>query len=126
MKLSERAAPSWPLLVFAARNRQTLTYELLGKLTGMHAAGLGGVLEPVQSFCLLRELPPLSALVVNKSTGLPGTGFIAAADVPREFMRVFEHDWLSVGCPSAETLAEAVAERPSNGLSSRASTESNS
>ncbi len=116
MKIPERATQVWSLLAFAARNRQTLTYELVGKLTSMHPAGVGAVLEPVQSYCLLNGLPPLSALVVNKATGLPGTGFIAAQEVPREFMRVFEHDWLSVGCPSPEALADAVRQRPSNGI----------
>ena len=99
MKIPERAAQAWSLLAFAAKNRQTLTYELVGKLTNMHTAGVGAVLEPVQSYCLLHNLPPLSVLVVNKATGLPGTGFIAATDVPREFNRVFEYDWLSVSCP---------------------------
>ena len=68
MKIPERAAQAWSLLAFAATHRQTLTYELLAKLTGMHAAGLGAVLEPIQSYCLLHSLPPLTALVVNKVT----------------------------------------------------------
>lgn len=118
MKIPERAAQAWSLLAFAAMNRQTLTYELVGRLTGMHAAGLGAVLEPIQSFCLLKELPPLSALVVNKATGLPGTGFIAAEDVPREFVRIFEWDWLGVSCPTPEQLAEAARLKPSNGIRS--------
>jgi hypothetical protein len=122
MKIPERAAQAWSLLAFAATHRQTLTYELLAKLTGMHAAGLGAVLEPIQSYCLLHSLPPLTALVVNKVTGLPGTGFIAAADVPREFVRIFEHDWLAVTCPTPEQLAEAVRRRPSNGIPAATST----
>ena len=122
MKIPERAAQAWSLLVFAAGNRQTLTYELLGRLTGMPPAGLGSVLEPIQSYCLLNGLPALTALVVNKSTGLPGTGFIAAADVPREFIRVFEYDWLSIGCPTPAQLAEAILVRPSNGISTVAPT----
>ena len=116
MKIPQRSAQVWPLLSLAATNRQTLTYDIVGKLTGMHAAGLGAVLEPVQSFCLLNDLPPLSALVVNKGTGLPGTGFIAVDDVPREFIRIFEYDWLSVGCPTPEALADAAKRYPSNGV----------
>lgn len=115
MQIPERAAQAWSLLAFAASNRQTLTYELVGKLTGMHSAGLGAVLEPIQSYCMLNDLPALTALVVNKSTGLPGPGFIAAADVPREFVRIFEHDWLASGCPSPEQLSDAADARPSNG-----------
>lgn len=122
MKIPERASQTWSLLAFAARNRQTLTYELVGKLTGMHTAGVGSVLEPIQSYCLLHKLPPLSALVVSKATGLPGTGFIAAQDVPREFVRIFGHDWLTVGCPTPEAFAEAVRQLPSNGLPGAAGT----
>lgn len=120
MKISERASQTWPILALAAGNRQTLTYEMVGKLTGMHTAGVGAVLEPIQSYCLLHGLPPLTALVVNKTTGLPGAGFVAASDAPRAFARVFEHDWLSVGCPSPKTLAEAVQQLPSNGVISAA------
>ena len=116
MNVSERAWQVWSLLAFAARNRQTLTYELVAQLTGMATPGLGAVLEPIQSYCLLKKLPALSALVVNKGTGLPGTGFIAAEDVPREFIRIFEHDWLAVGCPSPDALADAVRRQPSNGI----------
>jgi len=116
VKRSERAAQIWPLLALAARNRQTLTYDLVSRLTGMHTAGIGQMMEPIQSYCLLKGLPPLTVLVVNKSTGLPGVGFVAAADVPREFLRVFEADWLAVGCPTPEEFEAAVSELPSNGV----------
>jgi hypothetical protein len=116
MNMNERAWQVWPLLAFAAQHRQTLTYEIVGKLTGMATPGLGSVLEPIQSYCLLNELPALSALVVNKMTGLPGTGFIAAHDVPRELIRIFNHDWRSQGCPSPDAFADAVRRRPSNGI----------
>lgn len=115
MKLHERAWQVWPVLTSAARNRQILTYELLGRLTGMHAAGLGAVLEHVQSYCLLKKLPPLSAIVVSKETGLPSPGFVATKDVPRAFNEVFGHDWLSAACPTPVELSESVRVLPSNG-----------
>ena len=117
--MSERAWQVWPLLALAARNRQTLTYEIVARLTGMATPGLGSVLEPIQSYCMLHGLPALSALVVNKATGLPGTGFIAAQDVPREFIRIFNHDWLAQGCPGPEDFADAVRRQPSNGIPPR-------
>ncbi|HZG43604.1 MAG TPA: hypothetical protein VEY93_11615 [Longimicrobium sp.] len=123
MTVSERAWQVWALLALAARNRQTLTYEMVGQLTGMAIPGVGAVLEPIQSYCLLNHLPALSALVVSKATGLPGTGFIAAADVPKEFIRIFEHDWLAGGCPSPAALAEAVRIQPSNGIQASAPTQ---
>jgi hypothetical protein len=121
MKLSERAWQAWPLLTAAAANRQLLTYELLSKLTGMHTPGLGDVLERIQSFCLLNNLPPLTAIVVNKNTGLPGRGFIAAIDAPRAFMQVFVHDWSATPCPSPDQLEDASHMLPSNGTPTAAS-----
>lgn len=121
MKLSERAWQAWPVLTIAASNRQLLTYELLGKHTGMHAAGLGEVLERIQSFCLLNRLPPLSAIVVNKSSGLPGTGFIAATDVPKALMQVFSYDWGMTPCPTPDQLEQASRDLPSNGIATAVS-----
>ena len=116
MRVSERATQIWPVLALAARNRQILTYGLLGKLISVPPSGLGQLLEPIQSYCILHNLPPLSAIVVSKESGLPGTGFIAAEDVPREQMGVFDHDWLATGCPTPEALEVAVRTRPSNGI----------
>lgn len=115
MKLSERAWQCWPLLTFAARNRQLLTYDLVARHSGMHVAGLGAVLEQVQSYCMLNGLPPLTAIVVRKESGQPSGGFSAATDVPRAFMQVFEHDWLATHCPLPDDLAEATRLCPSNG-----------
>src|SRR5687768_10270908 len=116
MKATERSSQIWPVLALAARNRQTLTYEILGRLISVPASGLGQLLEPIQSYCLINALPPLSAIVVQKGSGLPGTGFIAAADVPRETQSVFEYDWLQGKCPTPAEFAEAVRVRPSNGI----------
>ncbi len=116
MRLHERAWQAWPVLAYAASHQQLLTYETLGRLTGMHAAGLGAVLEHIQSYCLVHELPPLSALVVNKGTGLPSHGFVASTNVPRAFLEIFSHDWLAMPCPTPEALAEARDLRPLNGI----------
>jgi len=59
MTANERAAQIWPVLVLAAYNRQILTYRILKKLTGMAAVGLGQCLEPIQSYCLIQDLPQL-------------------------------------------------------------------
>lgn len=116
MKTHERAWQVWPVLAYAASNRQMLTYEMVGQLTGMAIPGLGSVLEPIQSYCLLKGLPPLTVLVVNKKTGLPGIGFVAADDLATALIEVFERDWRNVGCPTPEVLLDAVRKLPSNGL----------
>lgn len=115
MTAAERAAQIWPVLALAARNWQILTYSMLGKLIGVPPKGLGHLLEPIQSYCLQHQLPPLTILVVQKQTGLPGLGFSAASaqDYAKEQMRVFREDWIRRGAPSPEELAKAVRQRPS-------------
>ena len=115
MTSSERATQIWPVLALAARNRQVLTYEILGQLIAVPRQGLGQLLEPIQSYCLLHELPPLSALVVSSKTGLPSPGFVAVDAVPAAQMAVFNFDWSEIGCPNPEAFASAVAKLPSNG-----------
>ena len=118
MKASERAAQIWPILTLAAHNRQILTYDLVGKLIGVPRQGLGQLLEPIQSYCLLNKYPALSTIVVSNDSGMPGTGFIAAKDIPAEQARVFREDWFRIGCPSAADLESATAALPSNGIAS--------
>jgi hypothetical protein len=120
MTREERAIQIWPLLTLAASLRMTLTYKRLGQLIGAGPMSLGGWMEPIQSYCLLHELPPLTVLVVSDSDGMPGRGFVAAdpAAVPEAQTKVFRHDWTSTPPPKPEELAHAVAVRPSNGIRS--------
>lgn len=116
MKNSERAWQVWPLLTFAAVHRQLLTYDILARHTGMHAAGFGPILEHIQSYCLEHGLPPLTVIVVNKASGRPGEGFVAASDLPQAFLNVFDYDWNSTSCPLPDALTKARERRPSNGV----------
>jgi hypothetical protein len=113
---NDRAAQIWSILALAARNRQVLTYNLVAKLTGVARVGLGRCLEPIQSYCLLHQLEPLTILVVQEKSGLPGVGFIAAQDIPGTQQRVFSYDWVAHGCPSSAEFEQAAKERPSNGI----------
>ena len=115
MKLHERAAQIWPLLSLASKNRQILSYGQVGKYIGMAPAGLGKCLEPIQSYCLLEKLPPLTVIVVNQS-GLPGDGFVASPDIQRGQEKVFNTDWLEIKTPTPEELLEAVTKLPSCGI----------
>jgi hypothetical protein len=114
MTRGQRAAQIWPLLALCAKQRQILSYDQLSKLIGVFRPGLGQLLEPIQSYCLLQQLPALTSLVVSEVTGLPGEGFIAASDVPQAQARVFEHEWAST-VPTPEALDEAATRLPSNG-----------
>jgi len=100
----ERASQLWPLLVMAAKNNQVLTYDLVSKCTGIPRPAIGKFLEPIQAYCIKKEIPPLTSLVVSEKTGLPGVGFIGAQDVPLAHIEVFNFDWLDWGCPSVDKL----------------------
>jgi hypothetical protein len=112
MKREERAQQLWSLLALAATNRQILTYNIVARLTGVVRPSIGDFLRPIQQFCTEKELPALTSIVVSEESGLPGEGFIAAADVPSAQVKVFEHRWLEELAPSAEQLADAYSRAP--------------
>ena len=81
MTREQRAAQIWPILTLCATRRQSLTYDQLARLIGVLRPGLGQLLEPLQSYCILNSLPPLTVLVVSNMTAsldrallLPSTG----------------------------------------------------
>ena len=117
MTRSQRASQIWAVLAWLARNRQTITYTQLGRLIGVPKVGLGQLLEPIQSYCLLNELHPLTILVVQQESGLPGSGFTGATaeEFAKAQAEVFAFDWLKHGNPQAEKLEAAVRHLPSNG-----------
>jgi N-acetyl-gamma-glutamylphosphate reductase len=116
MNRSERATQIWAVLAWAASHRQTITYSQLAQVTGAFTAGLGKLLEPIQSYCQLNNLPPLTILVVQQESGLPGSGFTAASasDLASVQAKVFGFDWLEHRNPGAAKLEEAVQQLPSN------------
>ena len=114
----ERATQIWSILAFAARSRQVLNYGILSRMTGILPHHLGQFLEPVQSYCLFHNLPPLTAIVVQESTGLPGLGFSASENVALSQMRVFAEEWWGREVPRAQHFEEATAQRPSRGTQS--------
>lgn len=113
----ERASQIWAVLAWAAKSRQTLTYGQVAKLIGAPTAGLGQLLEPIQSYCLVHDLPPLTLLVVQRETGLPGSGFTGASapEFARKQAETFAEDWLTHGNPNPERLEATARQRPSNG-----------
>jgi hypothetical protein len=93
MKINERAVQLWSVLVFAARMQKILSYSMVQELTGIFTPAIGKVLEPIQSYCKREKLPPLTVLVINEETGLPGVGFTEAQDIFSAQARVFVYDW---------------------------------
>lgn len=116
MKASERSCQIWAVLAWAAKTRQNITYGQLAQVTGGFTGGLGGWLEHIQSYCLLEKLPPLTVLVVQQNSGMPGSGFTGASagDLARAQAEVYAFDWLQHGNPGAEKLELAVRQLSSN------------
>jgi putative restriction endonuclease len=101
-----RAAQIWQILVAKAHNRQTLTYGDLAELLDYDGAGVfAHILGHIFSYCAQNNLPPLTVLVVNQETGLPG--FNTAMDLNAAREEVYRFDWFDIVPPSMNKLEKA-------------------
>ena len=101
----KRALQVWQILISKATNRQTLTYIQLAHLLGFQGAGiLAPILGHVMRYCKQHQLPPLTVLVVNQKSGLPGTGLTTPEDLHAEREQVFNFNWFKVYPPSPREL----------------------
>lgn len=101
-----RALQVWIILVACAHNRQTLTYSQLAERIGYQdVRPLGRVLDYIWHYCNQHELPPLTGIVVNKNTGLPGDGMGDYTFADQE--RVFTHPWYNLIPPTSTEFEEA-------------------
>jgi hypothetical protein len=116
MTRAERATQIWAVLAWAATHRQNITYPQLARVTGAFTGGLGDLLEPIQAYCINKEIPPLTILAVQTKSGLPGAGFhgASAERFASEQARVFAFDWLEHGNPGVEKLEDASIHQASN------------
>lgn len=97
----QRAYFAWPILVNCASNSDSITYGELATKLGIHHRAVRHILGLIQNFCLENEYPPLTILVFNKSTGLPGEGF-TAYDIsnPQEGInKVYSFNWNAISNP---------------------------
>ncbi len=106
---AERAQQTWQVLIGAAHNRQTLTYDILEDMTGMFSAGFGPILDRIAAYCSRKGLPPLTVLVVGKNTGRPGTGYKSpTGDEAADRESVYAERWYRLSPPQVSDFeAEA-------------------
>ena len=112
----------WPLLVEAAKNRNNPTYSDLAPVINTNPLSVGKGLGPILYYCMDNRLPPLTSIVISKTTGLPGDGFIAwdIDDIGTAHEMVFQHNWDIVENPfggygptdTTESLAEEINNNP--------------
>jgi putative restriction endonuclease len=97
----ELASLAWEPLVESAARHHLLTYQDLAQPLGLRGARpVRFALGPIQSLCSERGYPPLTSIVINKQTRLPGQGFIAGTGKLKEdHDSVFGFDWSLVPAP---------------------------
>lgn len=104
---ASRSLQIWQILIAYAHHRRTLTYGQLAKILGFQGAGtLAPILGHLMYFCQQRRLPPLTVIVVNQETGLPGNGLVGA-DLNADREKVFDYNWFGLYPPSPEEFKQA-------------------
>jgi alkylated DNA nucleotide flippase Atl1 len=89
-----RAMQVWQVLIAAAHERRTLTYGDVADLLGFEGAGvLAQTLGLIMNYCKKNNLPPLTILVVNKGTGIPGEGLTTVQNLPEDREAVYNEQW---------------------------------
>ena len=107
-RMNHRAVQIWQILVGSAHNRQTLTYKQLAEKVGYGGSGVfDKQLGHIMFYCAQNKLPPLTVLVVNSKTGLPGQGLLVEKNLHVEREKVFNYNWFGIYPPTAEALSEA-------------------
>lgn len=101
------ASAYYPILIDLAKHKHCLTYsELIAKAKEMYpdkvvvqnaiAVSTGRKLDVVRIFTAERELPDLTCLIINKSSGECGIGFTQYFDPIATRDKVFSFDWSAV------------------------------
>lgn len=112
MTNAQRAMQFWCVLVLAARTQQVLSYEMMEKMTGLPRFAMSRPLGKVLAYCQQNELPLLTSIVLEQSTGKPADPSfnVPAFDLAAEHRRVFIFDWLRNGSPTLTDFEDAAEE----------------
>jgi len=106
--LENRALQIWQILIGFSYERKITTYREIADILGYKGAGtMDRQLGHILHFCAQNKLPPLSVLVVNSETGLPGDGFDTTGDLHKQREKVFNFDWFDIIPPTATEFASA-------------------
>lgn len=92
-----------------------MTYSNLAELLGYNGSGtLGRQLGHIMFFCEQNSLPPLTVLVVNSESGLPGSGFQHESEIPALRESVYNYNWFNLIPPSEADYTKAWNDAPNN------------
>ena len=93
----------WPVLVQAAQARETVFYSELALRIPTNPLSVRNALEPILSHCQRCDLPPLTVVAINKTTGKPGAGFRGIDDIERAYEAVYQYPWDTIENPFASS-----------------------
>ena len=100
MTHKERAVQIWPLLVWVAKSQQLITYGDIAKMAGMLPVAVSHPLGFIKEYCEKKGYPPLTAVVVNSETGVPGVGLgLSPEKSCKALRRVFKYSYIKKGAP---------------------------
>ena len=112
----------WPVLTRATEDRRTLYYKDLAPLIDTNDRNVRRGLGPIMYYCQDFNLPPLTSIVINKNTRLPGQGFTAwnIDQIDGAHREVYKFNWNTEINPyggfgkddTTEILAEELIENP--------------
>jgi len=92
-----RAQAAWPILIRTARRRGRISYSELGHSVGIHVRAVMPLLHVIHQYCQVYEMPPLVAMVVSKTTGIPGIGYNLSSrggmDYDALLNEIYDFDW---------------------------------
>ena len=97
----QRAFYAWKVLISCAAKRKPLTYGELAEKIGIHHRAVRFVLNLIYDYCYSNNLPPLTILIVNKNTNLPGQGFndYSIDTFEDDKNEVFDKNWAIIANP---------------------------
>jgi hypothetical protein len=118
---SKRAFLAWNVLISCAENREKITYKELAKAINIrHHRPIRYVLGDIQDYCQSNDFPPLTALVVNQSDGLPGKGFTTGSRLGRlaDLKIIYSYNWHIANpfsdAPNAKSSRKLTGDHGSN------------
>ena len=104
----QRSTQIWTLLTSAALERKTYTYGGIADTLGFKIPiVVAQFLGPIMWLCEDNEYPPLTVLVVNQETGLPGDGLSTIDEVNSDREKVFNFDWFGIEPPQIKDFQDA-------------------
>lgn len=105
---AHRAGVVWSTLAKAASTEHPfVTYADLGRLLGTVPLAVRYALGPIQRYCIAEGLPPLTMLVVSKSTGKQGQGYVGGR-TDDALEEVLQYPWKDLENPFSDLRDEEI------------------